>query len=628
MFLCDGFGGSGTPEFDPPGAYAATMPTPEPPGDQPPGWWGPPTGAPLAWAPPTPSPRARPRRGWATGAIVSVTMVGLIALTAWLQRPPPAPPASPGTTLLAPDGHVETLAAPGLQVWIETAQTSTASLLGSGPPAFALSDPDGPTDMLAEHHHRATSTWVRPGSVTQTEEFYRVSADGVALTTSSQVGGEYAVYQPGLMLLPADIAAGRTWHGAGVMLTGAASDFHDVTQHTYSFTARAQAPADDSGFGRGCMAIEMTLTRDNEPSTSTRTWCSGRGLVADTSHDISATASSADALAPLDLASAPGWRPDTWRHPRTEHRTLPPPVSWNLATAPTDLDGGFIVTDQNSGDVVATDATLAKVRWRTHPGGTITHATTAGELFVVATSQRRLVAYDRHGVRRWTRELPDLVAHPPQRHGDTLVVADVGGRVHGIDLRLGHIAWTFHVPHRIVEAPHVGDVIVVPHAAPGIQVLDHSGAPLWSADLADPPDMALASGRSVVVGDGPVLRQYSEAGKPTAVLSTRDGQAVQAITIAGGDTVVVRYRGAISGYTTEPTLRQSWRVPIEATQLIAVGTTIVAATSGEIVVLAHTGEVLHRWRGHFATSNMVFLSPRDDGCVLVDRRFTVTEVGP
>lgn len=560
-------------------------------------------------------------------------MIALIATTAWLQRPPPAAPVNVSTSLLAPDGHVEVLVGPGVHVVVETAMPSTASLLGSGPPAFALSNPDNPPDMLSENYQRVTSTWTRPDSVSQTEEFYRLGSDGVSLTTWSRTGGQFKVFQSGVLLLPSDIAPGRTWSGEGVLYQGSALDFSDVTQHPYSFTARAMPGSVDPNVGLPrnatiCLDVELTMTEDKESTTSTRTWCEGLGLIAESSHGINGVSRSQEKLPPFSLDDDHNWSPQRWADPTTRTLTPPPPVSWNLATAPIDLRGGFVLTDQNSGDVVATDDSLTGVRWRSHPGGSITHTTTAGELIVVATTQRRLVAYDRRGLRRWTRELPDLVAHTPQRHGDRLIVADVGGRVHAIDLRRGFIAWTHAVHHRIVEAPHAGDVIVVAHAQPGITALDQDGKALWTRELDDPADSAVATASSVVVGDGPVLRQFDAAGTPMALEPTREGQAHQVATLDDGTSIVVRYRGALAGYSTSPELNRTWQVPFEATRMIVVGSTIVAANNTDIIVISATGQELHRWRSPAASRSELFLAPRDDGFFLLDRQFRLTEVTP
>src|SRR5690606_36087722 len=81
----------------------------------------------------------------------------------------------------------------------------------------------------------------------------------------------------------------------------------------------------------------------------------------------------------------------------------------------------------NTDDIVAITASSAELTraWYAHPGGDIVTFATVGDVTVVSTGLRRLVAYDGAGHRLWQHDLAELVVAPPTATQDGRV-ATVG----------------------------------------------------------------------------------------------------------------------------------------------------------------------------------------------------------
>src|SRR5690606_30881206 len=108
-----------------------------------------------------------------------------------------------------------------------------------------------------------------------------------------------------------------------------------------------------------------------------------------------------------------------------------------------------------------------------HPGGAIvTHGTT-GDVTLVSTSLRQLVAYDGNGVRLGRADVPELVVAPPTATGDgRLVTVGLAGTVTLRDAMTGEPAWS-HKLGADVEIPAVvtGDTVTVVDRAGTITTL-------------------------------------------------------------------------------------------------------------------------------------------------------------
>lgn len=83
---------------------------------------------------------------------------------------------------------------------------------------------------------------------------------------------------------------------------------------------------------------------------------------------------------------------------------------------------------------------VARVAWVAHPGGRISRLLDVGELLIVITDQRKVIAYDSDGRRVWQQQTADLVADATVA-GDRLILAVYGASIMALDLRSGTRLW-------------------------------------------------------------------------------------------------------------------------------------------------------------------------------------------
>ena len=164
-----------------------------------------------------------------------------------------------------------------------------------------------------------TATSVLNDTVATTADHPAVSGEllGELLGESSPEAGRF--YNPALVELPADVAAGQTWASEG--LTG------DDLRYRSEFRAEPGQP--------GCLVVNGTIaltTYQGEPNRATavsRTWCRGLGQVAasESFADLAVTQHPIEPVAPQTTvtASSPiswvGTRKAGGRRPSTPRRT-------------------------------------------------------------------------------------------------------------------------------------------------------------------------------------------------------------------------------------------------------------------------------------------------------------------
>ncbi|WP_284298966.1 PQQ-binding-like beta-propeller repeat protein [Homoserinibacter gongjuensis] len=142
--------------------------------------------------------------------------------------------------------------------------------------------------------------------------------------------------------------------------------------------------------------------------------------------------------------------------------------------------------------------------------------TAIGEVTLVTTAERRLLAYDERGARLWSMRFPDVVVASPTPAGDgDIVVVSLDGTLRRIDLATGETVWSVALRTDVSEAPAVGGGLVV--------IVDRGGAVLARslADGAERWSTELASAERAAIGDGLVAVQGSTGA--VWVLEARDG---------------------------------------------------------------------------------------------------------
>lgn len=402
------------------------------------------------------------------------------------------------------------------------ARSSTIRLLGD----------DSSTAQL----WRESDSMVSGGDQGQTSLLHLLSGEGISLV--AEYGGGIAfTYSPALLELPADVAPGSVWSSAGTahpdgLLTYTASYTASPPTLRGLITASQLGPAElasciqtDGGSVYRDMDGEILLE-----ITESNLWCEGRGRVAivgtvngypvvqgppATSPSVASTGA---AVAPLNWSSADSWHVATAesRYADAFFGEQPFPVS--LANGPQRTESGLIVAaNQNGDDLVALrlEGDVLERQWFAHPGGEITALTTAGDVTIVTTSQRRVVAYSIVGLRLWSMDCPELVlAAPTDARNGNVIIVGLDGTVSSVNSLSGEVDWERKIAADVSLAPVVvgGSVVVVDRAG-AINAFDReTGETAWSHDTGQPATFLIgAEGVMTVAGSDGFLRTFDAA---------------------------------------------------------------------------------------------------------------------
>lgn len=335
---------------------------------------------------------------------------------------------------------------------------------------------------------------------------YRLDRD-VTLLAESGPRGAFS-YAPNLVELPVGARPGQSWQSSGTV--GGA-------QITY--TADFSARAGDAG----CLEVTGTITYrlegQNLPRAVGRTWCSD-GLVAETdafAGDRTRVATPPELRAVTTEDRPTAWDPARWTAQRLTTVSIDPtygegPISGTPASLPpVGTRSGLVLRAASSvHDVVALapeSGTRWRSRWRAHPGGAVLTLTALGDVAVVTTSQRQIVAYDADGVRRWQLATDEVVHAPPIRaSARELGVVTLGGEVLLLDAATGAVRWRARPGSDVGVAPVAGSgVAVTADRAGQLRGLElGDGQPRWQAEVEDPVALAAAGGRLAVLSTSDV----------------------------------------------------------------------------------------------------------------------------
>ena len=343
------------------------------------------------------------------------------------------------------------------------------------------------------------------GSSQQNVQVYRIDGAVELIAESDQGGAD--VYSPGLVELPAQVAAGDAWSSEGT-----------VGSRRYRSELRA-ASAEP-----GCLRVAGTVvetTASGQPGTSRelrKTWCERRGVllqqVVRGGVQVRVDTVSAPAADPTLRTVGEEWSwsdPGRWR--RRDFSLMSADASLGSGPMPGAASqvppvltaSGLIIRPTSGDDLVATTPKTIDAwtsLWRMHPGGTILSVAAFGDAVVATTSRRELVAYSDAGVRRWSVRLGDVSFGAPVRvDGGRIAVADAAGSVRVVDLLSGKVAWQQRVDGQ-VSAPVVAtpQVVVVQDARGTTTAFAaDSGERLWSSEV--------SGTHGAVIGGVVVIRQ-------------------------------------------------------------------------------------------------------------------------
>ncbi|MFT4167470.1 MAG: PQQ-binding-like beta-propeller repeat protein [Microlunatus sp.] len=405
---------------------------------------------------------------------------------------------------------------------------------------------------------RITGTDVGGIGEPQRVRVYRVD-EAVTLIADSAASGA-AVYSPGLVELPADVAAGASWSSEG-----------NVGDRRYRSELRAEAAE------AGCLRVSGTLVespKSGQPTTRqvSKLWCRGRGMLTEelvngqsriTSDEVSTDLTST-AVQTIDEDWI--WSdPTNWRRRDFRLTSADPTLGSGMMTGSPGLlpsvvtASGLLIRPTNAEDLVAaTPRTIDTwtTLWRMHPGGTVLSLAAFGNVVVATTSRREVVGYTDTGLRLWTVALDDVVFRPAVRVDERrIAIGDAGGGVRVVDLRTGEQIW---------------------HA----KVTDQLSAPL------------IASARAVIALD---------QGGTTTAFAPDTGDRLWSTEVSGtrgaifGDLVVVRHEGTLDALDLS-TGRHRWLLPQTGTldSLQPFGDVLLAASRLDTLVIDEHGVVRQR----------------------------------
>lgn len=573
-------------------------------------------------------------QGWIAAVVTVVAMVWVAAFGLAATAPPSTTSAANAAErFLPPDGYAQRVTVDGAPAVSESARgTGVVNLLPLPGPLKGFVPPSG-TDPATSLFWRES---VQTAEGTAALRQYVTSPAGVWLMLDDQ-----RRFDGGLLVLPADVAAGRTWSARGTARTAAGT----VDIET---SARAAEAADPVQRSQGCLDVATTVRGaagpargaaagpDGAPTGGEQvaTWCPGRGVVAGT--PVLGLARIPTDRRPQVAEPAP--RPAPSVDTPTLVRPVPesglPGLGWvstdpsqQPATAAAALaDGTVAIADAGSTTITGwrpqgtADRPLLRTRWWAEPGGLVNRIDAVGPRLFVTTSTKNVVAYDAVGRRLWRVTLPDLAPSGVTALGtDRIVVATLSGHVQAYAVTDGRRLWSTDIGGSAAAAPTIaGDRVLVMTGEDGLTAVDATtGKKLW--------DQAEASGAAAVSPDGsPVaLHQGGQAWRYDATSGdVVDGGLVavgrhNASLLAGHGYVAAQAEADLTLFDPG-TLAESGHVPgVIATAVTRTGW--LAITRTQALVLAPNGDVRARVPLGL-TAKAVTLWPRAEGFTLLVTR--------
>lgn len=565
---------------------------------------------------PEPASGATPVRAGRGSRIAAAVVVPLIVATgtaamAAIDLVPAPTTGGRAAAYLPPDGFA-ILSVSGDRTTITESSISTGPSVLLQLPGTA-SDPvfaDLGDALTGTRFWRTTTRDLEPGS----PEGMTVSAiteAGVQVIAETGAALGFA-YSPAMTVLPADAEPGTTWSESGAALPIGLLD--------YRVEGRIEDGGDD------CIRVlrDLEYTPPGQPPMMTaetsEIWCEGRGIVesellvvaegesrrsttstlpfdGDEAKSILAGVARRGALNP----SASGWSSAAeWTATPFVFRTLDPLFGETVLPGTSDAVGvattSGTVALSSGADVVAyrAEAGVATRAWIAHPGGRVVSLGVAGDVVLVATSERTVAAYSDDGVRLWEHRVPDLTVAAPIADGaDGVVVVSLDGTVARLDLATGDETWSLRIREKVDAAPAVADgVVVIADRAGGLHaVAVADGTALWTADV--------AAGALVAASDGAVL---ALTGNADVVALSTTGAELWRSTTHGVPRAVAITGGVAIGMTDEvvsgwylATGERSWGDGRTGGLLAGDGRAVLLGDTDMLAVDVRNGSVVGEW---------------------------------
>lgn len=448
-----------------------------------------------------------------------------------------------------------------------------------------------------------------------------------------------SVFDPPLVIVPAGANNGDTWEQTGAALPEGAAD--------YDLEASVAVDGD-------CYAVTSTLRylvagAELFSFGGTDRWCEGKGLVMSTSEVTTAEATTSASLTleeggsatptnAIGVGAAPTWSaPDAWVEselPYTQTISFfgPQSVLVDRRSQPVAMsaDGGGsrLAVINSTGDLVgltpSEEGTV--VRWRARPGGSAIALGAVGDVVVVSTSQRNVVAYDSLGVRLWTRHNRELVLAPPTDIGDGLVaLVALDATVMAVDAATGEQRWTASMlTDADLPAVRAGNVVAASDRSGELIAFDAAtGTVRWQLSTEPLAALASASDLIIAISDGGVT-----------AFAAADGAEVWTAEVSGtfesvastGDLVAISTDRATTAFDAT-TGEQLWTAPPTA-NILAVGELVTAVTTKNgVEVHDRSGRVVASWAPAEGSEDETAIALDGDGLLILHGSESLTRLG-
>jgi len=366
---------------------------------------------------------------------------------------------------------------------------------------------------------RTTTTAINdPAAIAQTIRFYRVNTGVELMAISTQSEGY--VYSPALLLLPADLRAGKEWSGSG-----SAGD-------TYDYRSQLRADALD----RDCLQVTGEVRYLSKAGQLGRivnlaqTWCRGAGMLAESQSYADVRTNSTRIDPPPPSVQTTRNAPIHWTVPQHWTTKNFGTISFNptfgegpmlgspSAVTPVGTESDLVIRPAVGGDLVAMTPKSPEAWtsvWRGHPGGSVMTLSAFGNVIIATTSNRQMVAYSDAGVRLWQLTLDDLGPTAPVRINDAdAVIVDLAGEIRRFDLATGAVQWQRSVASDVNVSPAVGaGVIVIMDRGGATTAFDQStGEPRWNVDMQGSAARVIGN-TAVVIQDQTAHALATESGR-------------------------------------------------------------------------------------------------------------------
>lgn len=602
----------------------------------------------AAPAPTTAQPHRPTRAARVTAWVVVVsTVLAGTALIAAADAQPSTDPQNRAESYLPVDGAAQVIIYDTGERWIlESAYSTGVGMLIQLPPVagehqYTRLQETGRVDTARFWRQ----TWTDgAGELSQRSVLYELAADGIRMVTLT--GGENGFsFDPGLLVLPADVAPGATWSSEGAAFP---QDFW-----SFRSTGSAAAAAQD-----GCLdaTVDVSYWDPADPATilldttETTTWCRGLGATAatfrngDTFGNTSTLALDRKNVLDADLGSVVATQlpdGDTWTNQPVSFTTRDPLFGETPLVGATDgtiaVTGSGVAAILSGNDVVgyrlgvdspdsAPDTVGAERVWIAHPGGRVTELGAIGDAVLVATTDRELHAYDSLGRRAWSIDFPDVIMNTVVSDGtDGALALALDGELRRISLVDGSTRWSTSLGDTPVASAVVGGDTV--YAITNDDVLHalalSDGSELWAAPAGKAVAVAALGPRAIVAsGDGSLLAFDTTTGDP-AWVSNLPGPA--ASMVVSGDRVVVVSLEGTAAYDVAGV--QRW-VRSERDGLVVLGDRVAILGPDGVHTIGPDGAELGFWNPGPLTSADRELVAVPGGLWAFNTDFTAIEGSP